>query len=238
MLNIAICDDDIYLTGKIEKMILSLGRRKGIRLEVEVYSDGFDLINDVRRGERFDLIYLDIEMKNVNGVEAAREIRKIDVATLLVYITNHESYAKELFQMRTFEFIVKPIEEKVFESVFMRAYEEITSCDFYFEYRYDRIYCKVPVGDIKYFRSRKRTIYIVTSKETYTYYGKLNEIEKHFMDTKADFWRIHQSYLVNNRYIQKVCYDKVVLTDGKTLSISGVRHKEISERYRNRLEGE
>lgn len=77
MINIAICDDDIGFTGKFEQMLLTIKNLEHIELEPEVYFDGKELIESIyERGKKYDLIFLDIEMKEMDGLTAARVIRK------------------------------------------------------------------------------------------------------------------------------------------------------------------
>ncbi|MDD3417807.1 MAG: LytTR family DNA-binding domain-containing protein, partial [Lachnospiraceae bacterium] len=83
-----------------------------------------------------------------------------------------------------------------------------------------------------YFESKKRVIYIHMADGTvHKFYDKLNEIEEQLKSEKVDFWRIHQSYLVNSRYIIRMSYDQVELSDKKQLFISEERRKMISEKY-------
>lgn len=78
MLNIAICDDDVQTTGRLEMLIQQIANRNFVNIEVEVFWDGESLVHDVMRGSRFDIIYLDIEMKKENGISAAKKIRVYD----------------------------------------------------------------------------------------------------------------------------------------------------------------
>lgn len=81
MLNIAICDDDVQTTGRLEMLIQQIANRNFVNIEVEVFWDGESLVHDVMRGSRFDIIYLDIEMKKENGISAAKKIRVYDKST-------------------------------------------------------------------------------------------------------------------------------------------------------------
>ena len=102
---------------------------------------------------------------------------------------------------------------------------------FYFRYSYKRISYKVPVRDILYFESNRRKISIVTEKDTYEVYEKLNEIEKSLKNCKMPFLRVHQSFLVNYRHVDGLAYDFVIMDNGKKISISEDRRKMISEQY-------
>lgn len=231
MLKIAICDDEVSMTGILDTLLEKIAKRNFIKIETEVFSAGEQLEKEVKRKAYFDLIFLDIEMKGEDGITAARKIREIDRNVLIIYVTSHENYMQESFLVRPFRFVVKPIEEKVLEKHFLDAYEEISSYDSYFRYKNKRIEWKTPLRDILYFESRRRKIYMVTEKEIFEFYDRLNEVEERLKSGKAVFLRVHQSFLVNYRHIEGLAYDYLIMDNGKRISISEDRRKLISEEY-------
>lgn len=76
MVKIAICDDDFIFASKIEDMILEISKKQGLDVEVEVYLDGSELWNDIVDGKIYELLYLDIEMIRLNGIELAKKLEK------------------------------------------------------------------------------------------------------------------------------------------------------------------
>jgi Response regulator of the LytR/AlgR family len=231
MINIAICDDVIATTGKIETMLQNVSKRNFIPIDTEVFWKGEDLAVSVEMGNSFDIIFLDIEMGQEDGITVARRIRKIDKKVLVVYVTSHENYMMESFEIRPFRFLVKPVSEEQMEHCFQAAYEDISSSDSYFRYSYQRISHKIQIGEILYFESNRRKVKIITEKENFELYGKLNDIEKSLERSKATFLRVHQSFLVNYRHIERLGYDFIVLNNGKRISISEDRRKSISKQY-------
>lgn len=174
---------------------------------------------------------LTIEMDKEDGISAARRIRTYDKNVRIIYVTSHESYMRESFEVRPFQFLVKPVTDKIMEKCFKSVYEDINSEDFYFRYSYQRMNHKVPIKDILYFESNKRKIFIVTEQEILELYGKLNEIEETLKTCKISFLRVHQSFLVNYKHISGQSYDSVVMDNGQKISISEDRRKIISEQY-------
>ena len=231
MIKVAICDDDIATTGKIEDMLCRIAKRNFIPIETEVFWEGEHLSEAVESMDNFDVIFLDIEMGQADGITVARKIRETDKNVLIIYVTSHESYMQESFSVRPFRFLVKPVEEKQIAGCLEAAYEEISSADSYFRYSYQRLNCKIPVRDILYFESKRRKVYIVTEKETFEFYGKLNEIEESLRASKGIFLRIHQSFLINYKHIKGLAYDFAVMDNEERLSISEDRRKLISEQY-------
>ena len=89
MINIAICDDDILLTGKVEGALFSFAKENLIDLDVDVYFEGKELANQIVQGKRYDIIFLDIEMKEENGILAAKRIREVDKTVIIIYVTSY-----------------------------------------------------------------------------------------------------------------------------------------------------
>lgn len=231
MLNIAICDDDIQTTGRMDMLLQEIAKKNYIDVEIEVFWDGESLAEAVMNGAYFDMIYLDIEMEKEDGISAAKRIRVYDKNTLIIYVTSHENHMQESFEVRPFRFLVKPVSKKQFEVCFKAAYEEVYYEDSYFRYSYQRMNHKVPVREILYFESNKRKVSIVTKKEVFVVYGKLNSIEKILKQSKVPFLRVHQSYLVNYKHVECQSYDCVIMDNGKKNSISEDRRKLIGEQY-------
>ncbi len=231
MINVAICDDDIATTGKVEEMLCRIAKRRFIPVETDVFWDGKHLVDAVEGGNRYDIIFLDIEMEKEDGITAAQKIRKVDRNVLIIYVTSHESYMQESFIVRPFRFLLKPVNEMHMEDCFKAACEEISNFDSYFRYSYQRMNHKVPIRDILYFESKRRKVYIVTEKEVLELYGKLNDIEKNLKASKIAFLRVHQSFLVNYKHVDGIAYDFIIMDNGKRISISEDRRRQISVRY-------
>lgn len=231
MLEIAICDDETLETSNIEKMLEDLATKVATKINIDVFYDGSTLVDYINRGKRYDLIYLDIEMEKQNGVDAARIIRKLDRNVLIIYVTSHESFAKEVFEVSAFRFITKPIDLQIFERYFIDAKKEILGNPKYFQYQYNKVSYRVPVSDIMYFQSDKRVTYIVKKTGSEKCYEKLNNIEKRLLESDIFFYRTHQSFLINPKFVSVYSYDSMELLDGTTLTVSENRRKKVNELF-------
>lgn len=240
MINLAICDDEIEFCDKLENLLIEIAKQENIQIDIDIYLSGSKLLNKIQTEQAcYDMIFLDIEMEGMNGLEIAKEIRKQDQITMLIYVTSHQSYAIEAYEVQPFRFLLKPVDKATLNRCFMKAYEKITAGDFYFQYKFQKNYYKVLVSDILYFESDLRVIWIhLKDGSVRKLYDKLNNIEKHMKDEKVDFFRLHKSFLVNSRYIIRKAYDHVELTDGTMIDISEDRRKEINRLYMESLEGD
>ena len=239
MLQIGICDDETLIAARMEEMILEICRREGLPVSVEVFYSGNSLTEEVRRGTRFDLLYLDIHMQNGDGIAAAGRIRKLDANVLLIFVSGYDQYLMELFRLDVFDFIKKPVEKERFEQIFLKAVRRAGERSCYFVYTYRGEEFKIPCMEILYFESSGRKIWIhMKNGESCSFNGKLSDVSERLMKGRVPFLRIHQSYLVNYHFIRTRSRTEVRLVDHAVLPVSEDRRKEFDRQYGKLLGGE
>ena len=126
MLNIAICDDDIQITGAIENLVQKIANKNFVDIETEVFWNGESLLEAIIKDGKFDVIYLDIEMPKEDGISVAKRIRMYDKNVLIIYVTSHENHMKDSFSVRPFQFLMKPVSEEQMETCFKAALSDIS----------------------------------------------------------------------------------------------------------------
>lgn len=239
MINIGICDDEVKVAGRMENLLLEISDQEKIPINVDVFYSGNTLEKEILKGTKYDLIYLDIQMENGDGITAAKNIRKVDENVLFIFVSGYEKYALELFRLDVFEFIKKPFDDKIFGEVFLKANKKIVNKNFYYLFHYSGNEFKVPYSDIMYFESRGRKILIhMSNGEINSFNGKLSDIEKELSEGKVPFLRVHQSYLVNYHQIRSRNRKEVRLNDNSVLPISEERQKSFRREYGKLLGGE
>ena len=220
MIRIAVCDDENVIVNQIEHIISEVCKRESIPVNIDVFYSGRELKRQVTSGTKYDIIFLDIQMKGGDGITAAENIRKVDDNVLLIYVSGYDKYMMELFRLDVFGFIKKPIDEEILTKTFLETYQRVCSKMVYFESN-----------------ARKVTIY-TQNGEHYTFNGKLSEIEQKMSDGKIPFLRVHQSYLVNYYLIRSRTKIEITLVNGKKLPISEERQKYFNQQYSHLLGGE
>lgn len=105
MLNIAICDDDIQTTGRMDMLLQEIAKRNFMDVEIEVFWNGEGLADAVAQGTYFDMIYLDIEMDKEDGISAAKRIRTYDKNALIIYVTSLKIICRSLLKLDRFDFL-------------------------------------------------------------------------------------------------------------------------------------
>lgn len=237
MYRIGICDDDKELCSGLEEQIYHIAEELSVRADIEVWYSGESILNDLGNGTQLDLIFLDIELFQKDGISVGKFIRgeMEDIQTHIVYISAKQSYAMQLFKIQPLDFLIKPVSDEQLKEVLVRSLKQKRSPDIYFEYQKGSSLLRIPTRDIAYFMSMDKKIRLMTKDGEEDFYGKLkNILEK----LPADFVMIHQSYIINQQYISEYSYDSVKMSDGTILSVSKPYRKATRSRIKQRRRAE
>lgn len=229
MYNIGICDDGENICTSIENMLLHCAKEKAIQVDVQIWYTGEGLRDYLAQGNHLDILFLDIELFKMTGIEVGSYIRNVldNMGLQIIYISGKASYAMQLFKTQPMDFLVKPILQEHIDHAIDMAINIIAKRKERFEFRVGKDYYYIVMGDIVYFESKGKKIKIVTSQGIYETYGKLKDILKGLTD---DFIMIHQSYVINKEYVLRYTYEMVELTNGTILTISKINRKQVRER--------
>lgn len=229
MYSIGICDDGENICTSIENMLLQYAKEHNIQIDTNVWYTGEGLKDYLEAGNQLDILFLDIELFKMTGIDVGNYIRKQldNMGMQIVYISGKSSYAQQLFKTQPMDFLVKPILQAQINETMETAIRIIKKKEERFEFQQGKEYYYVPMGDIVYLGSEGRKIKVVTMKETFEFYGKLKEVAKRLSE---DFIVIHQSYIVNKEYVFRYTYEMVELVNGTILTISLANRKLVRER--------
>jgi len=227
-MQIAICDDE----KNIRELIGDKVKTQFPKAEIDFYSSGDELLLS---DKPMDILFLDIQMSGKNGMETARELRKKNKKTIIIFVTATEEYVFQAFDVGAFHYIVKPIDDEKFTEVLCNAVDELKALDTYTaasEKRYMMInnggvHIKVNIDDIVYAEVFNRKVVIHKLNETIEYYGKMSELEALVGDR---FFRPHRAYLINFKYVEKYDSSTIYLENG-TAIISKQNYPEFVKKY-------
>lgn len=229
MFKIAICDDDIHICSLIEKFVLEYAKSSILEISIEVFYTGESLIHFIRNEYSFDLIFLDIELGTMTGVEIGKKIRNEfeDYISKIIYVSGTTSYDRQLFAVQPFNFIEKPIsKQKIYENIAF-AIKVSEKENRFFKYKSNYEIKHVPIKDILYFESKIKKIKIVTLNTEDYFYGNLEDIKGRLSKI---FISTHRSYLVNYLFIERIANNSVYLKGLEIgLPISKRKLKEVRE---------
>mgnify|MGYP000055993808 CR=1 FL=1 len=229
LLRIAICDDDQVICSEVESLILEYQEMKQIRFDIEVFASGAEFYSFLQKGNQVDLVFLDIEMDDMNGIEIGEKIRveMNDHRTSIIYISGKDGYDRKLFDFQPLHFLSKPIErKKVFVDLEL-AMKLFKKNNEVFAFKTGHDTNRILMSDILYFESKGRKLRIVTMDEEYFFYGTIDQVLQEL--PSKTFIQIHRSYIVNYNHVKVFSYDKVIMENNKCLSIGQKRRQAVRE---------
>lgn len=227
MINIAICDDNAYSCSEIESTLLKYADQNNLNFNIDIFYSSSQLYKFLNTGNKYSIIFLDIEMKNLNGIELGLKIREEleDEITKIIYISNYEQYAMELFDVRPFNFLTKPINQLKLTETLDKLLVVLNIDYNVFHYKKGKIINKIYIKDILYFEGCNKHTKLVTVKDEILINDSLKDISEKLY--KYKFFYSHRSYLVNYNSIIKFESDKLIVSNGNTIPISQPRRKYV-----------
>lgn len=219
MLQIGICDDQQEVRLALRWALERLLETRGVQSQIFEFSSGEGLLGwmEKHRGE-LDLVFLDIEMKELSGMETARRLRAADAGLQLVFVTGYPDYVYDGYAVGALGYLLKPPKPEQLEDILTRALAALYRAgDEVFLCRNGENFYRIPQAKIQYFASDRRKITCLTPERSYSFYGKLDEVQA---GLGTAFVRIHQRYLVHAAAVEQICGSEVILAGGESLPIS------------------
>lgn len=173
--------------------------------------------------EKYDLIYLDLQITNSILLEVKKNISEQEQMPFVIYISPEPRYLEEVIGNNKIAYINKPLKKRTFESSFRKAVKIVSEKDLFFEFKNRRKLEKIRLEDVKYFESDGRRIIIhFKDDKINVFYSRLDDVEKIIKkELNCEcFLRKHKSFLINYNYIYKNQRTSIILLDGESIPIS------------------
>lgn len=224
---IAVCDDE----KNIRSYLVSLIKKQDIECSIMEYASAEEYLAD---GREHDLIFLDIEMGDSDGMGLARHIRGMDARRqpIIIFVTGYEKYVYDAFEVGAFQYLVKPVDEQKFAEVFSRAVGQILSEA---EQRKKKLVIQyagegkaIPLNDIYYMESQNHNIVLFLKSGKLEYYGKIGDLEE---ELAGQFYRIHRGYLINLFHVEGYDRTEVRMANGDKLLLSRYKYDGFVQAY-------
>ena len=224
MIRIAICDDEKHMSDHIRAMASDFFRKKNSEIRLRTFLSGEDLLN---YDGQIDILFLDIQMDGMDGLETARKLRAGKFRGFLIFITVLKEMVFQSFEVQAYDYLVKPVDEKQFEKTMERLFasmQNIGEDSLLVQQGYERRI--VPKDEIVFGEVIDRKIYLnLASGEVVDYYERIENLE-----TKLDghFFRCHRSYLINLKHLKGYKNGTAYMDNGKEVPVSRLRSREFS----------
>ncbi|GFI48531.1 accessory gene regulator A [Lachnospiraceae bacterium] len=228
MLKIAICDSESQYAQELGRCIGTWAANAGYNVKVKTFSHGDLLLSCLQEKGMFDLIFLDIEKDTGSGLQTAARIRERDFITSIVFVSWYDYY-KEAYEAHPFYFLHKPANPakvgEILDAYMKMRYQDIET----FTFGINKAQYNLRLNDIMYFYSERRHVNAVCKDRQYTFYGKLGEVQRRLEEKTNRFLRIHQSFLVNMKFVKEYRYSELVMYTGEALYISKENRKKMRD---------
>lgn len=225
MIKIAICDDDMNIVKEISQFLHEYEKNNSVAFEILGFCDGDELLAS---SQKFDLIFLDIEMERIDGFKAADEIREFDMNLPIVYITSHSGYFERAFKVHAFEYLTKPIKQErlldVMNDFFAARHDvsesiiQLLTSDGFVNIKLNEVYY--------FFAEAKKRIIMHTVEDDVLIYENLADIYNKL--DKTQFYMTKRGSIVNLRYVKRLKDDRtIIMKDGYRVSLAITKKEEF-----------
>lgn len=230
MLQIAVCDDETYYRNRIYSLLSEYLEARSLNASIDIFSSGKEFLSERDNLVKYDIVFLDINMEEVDGIQTAQKICDYQSGTCIVLVTAFLNYALEGYKVGAVRYIMKDALEiqmpECMEAVLKKM--QIQKITFSFLESEKTLY----TDNILYVESRRhKCLFYYMEKETVTYqmYGKLDQLEEALSAYR--FLRIHKSFLVNMKHIRRISNYLAVLDCGEELPVPRLRFQKVREAF-------
>lgn len=230
VIEIAICDDEQRMQEQLAQMV----ERRCPDCRVECFSSGGELLAADRR---FDMIFLDIQMEEPDGIETAARIRERDKRVVLIFVTALKEYVFRAFDVGAFHYLLKPLEEERFAKVLEKAVSEVMDRSereappVFLKTRYRNFILRPE--EILYLESRGKKVAVHTVSKVIEVYAAMRDLERQL---GSGFYRCHRGYLVNLAHIAEYGNESIDMSNGERVYLAREKSREFVKTYMRYLQ--
>ncbi len=216
-MNIAIVEDDKNTQEELKQHLLHFSDEHKLSFNIQCFTDAKSFLE--RPASIFTLVFLDIDLPGMNGMDAAEKLRQEKNDIMIIFVTSLAQYALKGYKVQAFDFLVKPFNYYALEMSLNRALPTLkTKGKTLVISQTDRTKKIINIADLIYIEVINHTLYFHTLKNTYTSIDTLDRYHKEL--NEDNFALCNRCYLVNLHFVTGIKANDVILADGHKLPIS------------------
>lgn len=235
-LRIAYCEDEKVQIDYMNHLIQTWEVNSGVKCIFTSYESAKTFLFEHQDRYPFDVVVLDIDMQEINGMELAKRIREVDSKVPIVFLTNRKEYVFEGYEVNAFRYILKPIDLDKLTIVLNEICRQLYSKKCYIIEKQDGEIIKIDLEELLYIEVTGHYLNAVTLSNVYRIKKSLQEIaaiiEKHKDSLQnAGFIYTHRSYLANIKYIERILKTECIMSNQASIPISRNCYKSVNDAF-------
>ncbi len=227
-MRIAYCEDEKVQAVFLKELVEEWETKSKERCSINLYTSAEQMLFEHSDFFPFDFIILDIELDQMNGIELARNIRKIDTKVTIAFLSNSREYVFDGYEVAAIRYLMKPITKEQLFPLLDMILHNATKKKEYLIVGFEGEKIKLELSDILYVEAFGHYVSIITSKQTFETKMNMKEIAQ---ELNNSFIATHRSYIVNLGYIEKITKTECILKDGQQIPISRNSYKSVNEAF-------
>ena len=212
---VAICDDSDKDAAFVQEILTQWAQDRQIEILARRFPSAESFLFEYEENKEYDILLLDIEMGQMDGVTMAKQVRKDNEAVQIIFITGYSDYIAEGYEVAALHYLMKPVNKEKLFTVLDRALDKRKQQERYLNLELSGEMVRIPFYDIRYLDVRQNYV-TVHAKEDYTVKRPLGEFEK---ELDQRFCRVGRAMILNLKYIQRVTKTEIRLSDGTVLPL-------------------
>lgn len=227
MIKISILDDNELAIKELSSFLNDYEKENNLEFKLYPFNNGFNFLDSIKEG--YNIVFLDIDMPGINGLDVARKLRAIDRNVIIVFVTNMASCAINGYEVEATDFLVKPIRKEQISFCLNKCLTRIVEAPYKkLTIKSKEGYVSIKDTDIIYAEVNLHSLIYHTKNGVFESYGSLKDLEGILDENK--FVRCNSCYLVNLDCVEKIDGDECVLFN-ESLPISRSKKKKFVEKF-------
>ena len=223
MIKIAIVEDEIEMSSDLKKHIEMFFNQHDKKITIDIFDNAVKFLDKYK--SKYDLVFMDINLPYMDGIEASNKVREIDLETIIIFISNYTQYAIKGYSVNALDYLTKPLDYAVLKNTMNKAIKKLqskqhktiviqSSIDTY----------RIDIDEITYIDVYNHRVFFHTTNNTYDMRGALQEVEKKL--PKNQFIKCNSGIIVNLKYVTGILKDSLIVFN-QELPIARSRKKHV-----------
>lgn len=230
MFRIAVCEDEKAQSEYLNRLLEHWQELSGKKASVDTYASAEQFLFETEERKPYNLLLLDIQMGEMNGVELARKVREQDTRVKIVFLTGIKDYAIEGYEVGAVRYLLKPVKEAELFVLLDKVYEEAEDGEeAYFVFQNGGTVNRVAFSDILYVEADGHYVVLKTEDREWKWKASFASVSPEF--EAQEFFLLRRGLYVNLAKIEQIGKTECVLESGEMLPVSKSRYQELNERF-------